>query len=365
MTILISFKRKLDSITSKYDIYDAFRPLYRTCKLFGLSPYSEIKFNGEKFYKVTTFSVISTISYIVFYSTLLYLSIYHSMTMISTVTDLGINFQAQILQEIMACVLSVMEVVFSLIFSRSLVSIFLNIHNVDEEFKKLGIWVLNRTIYIRVLISLAVTVLIIFSFIVSFPLIYQWSTEIILTIFYSLISYLPYLTNILVCISYVNYMKVLKERYAILNDYLETLATEVKRANVSSVNVYKRSFPHVGNDKISKSFNAILDPIYVIDTVVSLHIKLSDTAVLINHAFAVQLLLLITIAFIGIVCALFSMAFNLGRNDATDDGFEWNVLFIIWVSTNIVELLAVVFATSSLCEEVKNCTLFVICQYAI
>lgn len=189
----------------------------------------------------------------------------------------------------------------------------------------------------------------------------------------ALCTYTPYTINAIVDIQYVHYMKMLENRYKVLNDYLTALIGEVKRENCKSSvwNIkqvfYWNIFSVGSNEKkkihniqnftygkfLTKRLRNISDPIYVVDTVVSLHIKLSDTAALINHAFGIQLLLLIAIAFVGTVCALFTMAINLAKSTLPKKNIDWNVVFILWVIANSIEVFAIVFSTSSLCEEVS------------
>lgn len=100
------------------------------------------------------------------------------------------------------------------------------------------------------------------------------------------------------------------------------------------------------------SIKTILEPLFIVNTVAKLHIKLTETATIINHTFCVQILMLITICFVGTVCALFFMVINMTTNYGPESKLPLNIMFIIWVLSNTAELLAVVLATSGLCEEV-------------
>lgn len=83
-----------------------------------------------------------------------------------------------------------------------------------------------------------------------------------------------------------------------------------------------------------------------------LHIKLSQTAKLINKGYRVQLLMLILVCFLAVVCAFYLMGINFISTTSNQKKLENNVTFLIWVATTTIALLAIVYSTSSLCDEV-------------
>lgn len=96
----------------------------------------------------------------------------------------------------------------------------------------------------------------------------------------------------------------------------------------------------------------ISNPILVIEKVANLHIKLSDTATLINAAFSVQLLFRITIAFINIVTALYTIGVNFSNPNNDADSINVDISFTLWAVSSAFELMAIVWVTNSTCEEV-------------
>ncbi|GJQ69324.1 putative gustatory receptor [Trypoxylus dichotomus] len=96
------------------------------------------------------------------------------------------------------------------------------------------------------------------------------------------------------------------------------------------------------------------DSLFIVDTVASYHIKLADIAAILNQAFCVQLLLLITTSFLGIVTALFLIAINF-KQPSTDDASSYNFVFTAWAFSNTIALLVVVHTTCALCDEANKC----------
>lgn len=109
------------------------------------------------------------------------------------------------------------------------------------------------------------------------------------------------------------------------------------------VKLFREKLP---NPKLS------LDPVFIVNSAAKLHIKLTESATLINRAFGFQILLLIAICFVGSVSALFCMIMNMTRDSLNEHQGQMILMAIIWLLTNAVELLPVVLFTSNLCEEV-------------
>lgn len=100
-----------------------------------------------------------------------------------------------------------------------------------------------------------------------------------------------------------------------------------------------------------KRIMSISDPVFIIDQVATLHIKLTDTAHLVNDAFCVQQLLRITVTFVSIVTALFTIAMNFAAPNKGDA--ELDLYFTFWAFSNAIEVVSIVWITSETCEEVK------------
>lgn len=96
------------------------------------------------------------------------------------------------------------------------------------------------------------------------------------------------------------------------------------------------------------------DPVVVVDNVASLHIKLTDVATRVNIVFRLQLLLRITIAFIGIVTALFVIGVNLMKKKNWDVKDNVDVMFTTWALSGAIEIWMIVWVTCKVCEEVKT-----------
>ncbi|KAF5282786.1 hypothetical protein FQR65_LT02783 [Abscondita terminalis] len=155
---------------------------------------------------------------------------------------------------------------------------------------------------------------------------------------------------------YVQYVKLVYYRYSILNEHLEVLYREnnaiegwVKEVDEDATSISKIS------SGILKSFKITSNPILVIDKVVALHIKLSDAAYLINAAFSVQLLFRITIAFVTIVTALYTIGVNLSSPEQESNTLKVDTMFTMWAVSSAIELLIIVHIANSTCEEANKC----------
>lgn len=134
--------------------------------------------------------------------------------------------------------------------------------------------------------------------------------------------------------------------------------TEVKTITppVFTTNKIGKEASFASDKAMPKSMMAISDPVYIVDQVAALHIKLTDTAHMINYAFCVQQLLRITVAFISIVTALFLVAINFSKSSSAqkDDGkATLDYFFTFWAFSNACEVMAIVWITSETCEEVS------------
>lgn len=95
------------------------------------------------------------------------------------------------------------------------------------------------------------------------------------------------------------------------------------------------------------------DPNYILEKIMALHIKLTQTAKLINKGYRIQLLILLLVCFLAIVYAFYLLGMNFISTTSNQKKMENNVTFLIWVVENTISLLTIVYSTSSLCDEVR------------
>lgn len=111
----------------------------------------------------------------------------------------------------------------------------------------------------------------------------------------------------------------------------------------------------LGELKNLKTIYAPFDTSFLLDHVAAIHIKLSDSAVAINLAYSIQLLGRITVAFISIVTALFLIAISFSKAGAAHYcKMDINITFTTWAFFNAINVIAVVWITSSTCDEVSS-----------
>ncbi|XP_064213168.1 putative gustatory receptor 28a [Tribolium castaneum] len=218
-----------------------------------------------------------------------------------------------------------------------------------------------RHLYVNILIHLSglVTIVATLTVTIIFFASYQYGTKTYSLFIVFMTVILPYFINLLMELQYCHYLNILRVRYQLLNEYLETLVQETNRTSVegwTDVSNVKRKSKEIS--KLPKSMLAISDPVFIVDQVAALHIKLTDTAHMINYAFCVQQLLRITVAFISIVTALFLVAINFNKSSSEENEGKTTQLdyfFTFWAFSNACEVMAIVWITSETCEEANTC----------
>ncbi|KAJ3665726.1 hypothetical protein Zmor_001207 [Zophobas morio] len=349
------------------DVYSAIHPLFNVCTLFGLAPYSLIRLeNGKKIFKFAWCPL--------FRNALLALILLGSLTF-HAVYDLfplkegDLKQNLRYVQETFSSLLSCCAVIFGCIFALKIIEVFKNIEEVDVSFRSLAVWVPYKNLYVRIILHLVGLLLIVVTLTLDF--VFFASLEYGDHIYSFFITFmtiiLPYFINLLMELQYCHYLNILRIRYKLLNEYLETLVQETKCPNVIegwtddavptiTTNKKKEKKEVFGSgSKVPKSMMAISDPVFIVDQVAALHIKLTDTAHMINYAFCVQQLLRITVAFISIVTALFLVAINFNKSSSQkDDKAPLDYFFTFWAFSNACEVMAIVWITSETCEEVSE-----------
>lgn len=99
---------------------------------------------------------------------------------------------------------------------------------------------------------------------------------------------------------------------------------------------------------LAKKISKALDPVFIVNYVAALHMKLTDCAHLINKAFALQQLLKLAITFVSIVSALYFIAIHFSNPELR----SLDILFVMWALSNAMEAVGIVYVTSETCEEV-------------
>ncbi|RZB38675.1 7tm 7 domain containing protein, partial [Asbolus verrucosus] len=346
------------------DVYSAIHPLFYMCTLFGLAPYSLNRI--EKGKKVFKFAWCPLLRNVILVALLLGSLAYHVVFETIPLKDTDLQQKLRYFQEVFSSLLSCCAVVFGGIFALKIIEVFKNIDEVDVSFRSLAVWVPYKNLYVGIIVHLVglffVVIILTLDFLFLASGIYGSEYYSLYITFMTII--LPYFINLLMELQYCHYLNILRVRYKLLNEYLETLVQESEtipgwtEEAVTTVSTSKRkqSKEVLGlGDKAPKSMMAISDPVFVVDQVAALHIKLTDTAHMINYAFCVQQLLRITVAFVSIVTALFLVAVNFSNTSAKKDDSKTQLdyFFTFWAFSNACEVMAIVWITSETCEEIE------------
>ncbi|XP_022904943.2 putative gustatory receptor 28b [Onthophagus taurus] len=333
-------KRFYSKIT---DIFSAIHPIYLTTHFLGLSSYKVSEINNKKCYKSTI--LMSIKAFIQFGFLIAFVS--YNLTFQETPKDSNsIADNITYYQDIMTCTLSVANVGFGLIFTKKMCKIINRLHEIDLEFESLGVQRDYRKTYLKCFLS---TLMAFFSIVGYLGFMVYIAKDVSGIFFFtSLSNYYPYFLNIVVELQYANYATIIGDKYKILNNYLEELFQNVHGAWF--IESYKTP------PKIQKPSKSDSDQSSWIDTVARFHIKLANAATFLNHAFRVQLLLLISTSFVGIVSSLFLIAINFKDSEDEDKNTKnWNYMFTTWAFTNALALVVIVHTTSRICDEANRC----------
>ncbi|XP_068902808.1 putative gustatory receptor 28a [Tenebrio molitor] len=353
------------------DVYSAIHPLFYLCTLFGLAPYSLIRIeNGKKVFK---FAWLPFLRNIVLVALLLGSLIYHAIFDLLDFKNANLTQSLRYFQEIFSSLLSCCAVIFGCIFALKIIEFgCLGSLQVSPPHNDLSVFekYFYRNLYINIIMHL-ITLFLIVSMLTMNCVFFaslRYGTQLYSFSITFLTIILPYFINLLMELQYCHYLNILRIRYKLLNEYLETLVQETKTHSViegwtdeeittiSSNKKKERKELFGSGNKVPKSMMAISDPVFIVDQVAALHIKLTDTAHMINYAFCVQQLLRITVAFISIVTALFLVAINFNQaSTAKDDKSQLDYFFTFWAFSNACEVMAIVWITSETCEEANTC----------
>nr|CAL23154.2 gustatory receptor candidate 21 [Tribolium castaneum] len=338
------------------DVYTAIHPLFYVCTFFGLAPYSLVRVeNGKKVFKFAWWPLTRNALLVLI---LLGALTYHAIFDLISFKDSDLQQKLRYFEEVFSSLLSCCSVIFGCIFALKVIEVFKNIEEVDVAFRSLAVWVPYKHLYVNILIHLSglVTIVATLTVTIIFFASYQYGTKTYSLFIVFMTVILPYFINLLMELQYCHYLNILRVRYQLLNEYLETLVQETNRTSVegwTDVSNVKRKSKEIS--KLPKSMLAISDPVFIVDQVAALHIKLTDTAHMINYAFCVQQLLRITVAFISIVTALFLVAINFNKSSSEENEGKTTQLdyfFTFWAFSNACEVMAIVWITSETCEEI-------------
>ncbi|XP_044267813.1 putative gustatory receptor 28a [Tribolium madens] len=374
-------KRILKFFKEPNDVYSAIHPLFYMCTFFGLAPYSLVRVeNGKKIFKFAWWPLIRNALLVLI---LLGSLTYHAVFDLKPFKDSDLQQKLRYFEEIFSSLLSCCSVIFGCIFALKVIEIFKNIEEVDVAFRSLAVWVPYKQMYVSILIHLAtlVTIVVTLTVNVIFFATFEYGTQVYSFFIMFMTCILPYFINLLMELQYCHYLNILRVRYKLLNEYLETLVQETqtlngkfkKKENISIIintvveswteaqvktvaSKAKRKSKEIftSGSKLPKSMLAISDPVFIVDQVAALHIKLTDTAHMINYAFCVQQLLRITVTFISIVTALFLVAINFNKS-SSENKSQLDYFFTFWAFSNACEVMAIVWITSETCEEANTC----------
>ncbi|XP_031343124.1 putative gustatory receptor 28a [Photinus pyralis] len=331
------------------DVYEVLHPLQALCQVVGLAPYSFTRrSDGSKTY---IRSPLSIIGYAILFA--LYISaIVVRICFKEDLSDEAIERYLDNLQEYVIALIVFVAITFGWIFSRKVIEVFKNVDEIDKEFKDLSVWMPYRRCYGVLILNIALIIVVQFIVFIWIWLRREMDEDVLLTLL-NLVIILPFLLlTHLTELQYVQYIHLLKYRYAILNEHLEVLYREHKTREgwILTTN----SDPDVTKG-ILKSAETISNPISVVEKVVTIHLKLSDAANLINTSFSVQLLFRITIAFTSIVAALYTIGVNFSSTEDEQETLDVDVQFTAWAASSAFELFLIVWIASSTCEEANKC----------
>ncbi|KAK4879537.1 hypothetical protein RN001_007683 [Aquatica leii] len=344
---------KLEKLLKEpHNIYEVIKPLQLICYIIGLGPYKVTYKNGFAMYDRSLWCLVRCAILFAVYSGVMAIHITRKEKFLGN----DIEDYLKTLEEYFITLITLVSMVFACIFAQRIIDAFKNIDQVDREFQKLAVWMPYRRTHAVVVINVIVIILIGVIILIWILLVYPLG-NIMMTTILEIATFLPFLLLTYFMESqYVQYVKLVYYRYSILNEHLEVLYREntiiegwIKEYNEDTNDVSKVSRSSL------KSFKILSNPILVIDKVVGLHIKLSDTAYLINTAFSVQLLFRITIAFVTIVTALYTIGVNFSNPGQDSNTLKVDTMFTMWAVSSAIELFIIVHIANATCEEANKC----------
>ncbi|XP_045472107.1 putative gustatory receptor 28a [Harmonia axyridis] len=334
------------NIGNPSDVYSAISPLLFPCFFLGLTPYSIKKSSLKNSINYSKWGIIFTFIMAIVIICSVVFNIENDDTQ---------SFKQNLMyyQEMAAGIFSLCGLLVLCVFSRKLMNIFPNINEVDEAIKVLLIWVDHRETYVKVLLS--VIFIVMYMILGISWLILEW-TNVVSPFFFrdnraSVVAKLmiPYFLTIIMEFIYCLFMSLVRSRFNLLNKYLETLVPQRKSTKSWAIKVEPSILPQ--NVRLTEKITKSLDPTFVVNHIAALHVKLTDTAHVINKTFALQQLLKLAVTFVSIVSALYFIAIYFSNPEHR----SLDVLFVLWALSNALETLGIVYVTSETSEEANYC----------
>ncbi|KAL3280917.1 hypothetical protein HHI36_004144 [Cryptolaemus montrouzieri] len=336
------------------DVYSGISPLIRFNFFLGLAPYrlkksltNNLMIYHSKWANLCSFVVVLLNIAVI----LVNMEVGYSEK-----ADQDFKQKLRYYQEVGAGVLTLLGVFCNFVYSKKMMQIFPNIQGIDESMKVLFIWVDHSIVQVNIIISLFLNVVYMLLISCWIAMEYlEYVPSVLLSNHHAFVVanlLIPYCIVIIMETQYYHYLSLVHSRYKLLNDYLMTLLpTENRHKGWTEETITKLPEPMKNKEELAKKILSACDPVFIVDHIAALHIRLTDTAYLINKAFAIQLLIKVAITFVSIVSALYFIAIHFSKANHGD----LDILFVVWATSNALEVLVTVHVTSQTCDEANNC----------
>lgn len=231
------------------DVYSAMSPLFSVCTVFGLAPYYLNRLEkGKKVFKFAWWPLIRNFLLICL---LIGCISYHELFQRQSLKLMDMKGKLRYFQEIVTSLLSCCAVICGSIFATKIIDVFKNIEEVDVSFRTLAIWVpykwvfelniskllLNqqsldyRVLHTKVVMHLSAMFFMMIGLIVLLicmsHVINDYDSWKLYTLFITFVTIiLPHSIGLIMELQYGHYLNILRSRYQLLNEYLETLVDE-------------------------------------------------------------------------------------------------------------------------------------------
>ncbi|KAI4457534.1 invertebrate gustatory receptor [Holotrichia oblita] len=332
------------------DVFDSIQPFHIMAHLSGVAYFKLIKNYGvnRKCYKMTFYSMTKYGLCLLFYMVMF--AYFGNLQM--KITSTGLAPTVTLCANITVKVLALINMILELVFAKEIIHIVNRIDEIDKMLLELDIKINHWDMWLKTTWAL------ILSFIYNqFMLFINYDLytaglndkSLFYIILADLSSIVPFGLNCFILFQYCLYCQIIRVRYVAIHSYLKTSLLNYKPRPVW---ISEELQPDIKKQR--KFLRSTSDSLFIVDTVASYHIKLADIAAILNQAFCVQLLLLITTSFLGIVTALFLIAINF-KQPLGDDNSSYNFVFTAWAFSNTIALLVVVHTTCALCDEANKC----------
>lgn len=140
------FKRAIEKLESKIayprSVYEAIMPLYYSCYVFGIAPYTWKKIkNGTYIYRTSTWSIIrGWLQMTIFLTGIIVESSFRKDPFAGS----DISVKLHYFQDIVSAFLATVELFCGCIFAKKLAKVFVNISEIDDSLQILPIKLPNR-----------------------------------------------------------------------------------------------------------------------------------------------------------------------------------------------------------------------------